>query len=91
MITQFIQKGTCEATELDGEWVILDTNQFTVTKLNEVGGFCWVMLQKAQTAETLTQSVVEKFSVSESQDQVKKDMEEFLKNLDQCGLIQHAN
>ncbi|WP_342042506.1 PqqD family protein [Bacillus sp. OTU2372] len=91
MITQYIQKGTCEATELDGEWVILDTDQYTITKLNDLGGFCWSMLNRAQTAETLTQEVVEKFSVSESQQQVKQDMEEFLKNLAQCGLIQHAN
>lgn len=88
---KYIQTGNYDATELDGEWIILNTDQFTVTKLNEMGGFCWSLLNKVQTSETLAQSVIEKFPSNENAEQIRIDMEEFLANLQQCGLIQHVN
>jgi hypothetical protein len=91
MMTQYIQKGNYEATELDGEWIILNTEQYTITKLNDVGGHCWSLLNKVQTVDSLTQSLLEKFSTTENLQQVKKDMEEFLANLVQCGLIEHVD
>jgi hypothetical protein len=91
MMTQYIQKGNYEATELDGEWIILNTDQYTITKLNDEGGHCWSLLNKVQTVDSLTQSLLEKFSTTENVRQVKKDMEEFLANLVQCGLIEHVD
>ncbi|MBT2657102.1 PqqD family protein [Bacillus sp. ISL-18] len=90
-MTQYIQKGNYETTELDGEFIILNTDKFTITKLNDVGGYCWSKLSEAQTADTLTKNLVEKFSAHGNETQVKKDMEEFLENLLQCGLIQYAD
>jgi hypothetical protein len=90
-MTQYIQTGNYEATELDGEWIILNTDQYTITKLNDVGGHCWLMLNEVQTSETLTKSLLEKFSSTENELKVKKDMEEFLANLVQCGLIQNVD
>ena len=55
MKTQYIQKGNYEATELDGEWIILNTDQYTITKLNDEGGHCWSLLNEVQTADSLTQ------------------------------------
>lgn len=91
MMTQYIQKGNYEATELDGEWIILNTDQYTITKINDVGGFCWSLLNEAQTADSLTQSLLKRFSAGENEEQVKKDVEEFLANLVQCGLIDHVD
>ena len=91
MTTQYIQKGNYETTELDGEWIILNTDQYTITKLNDEGGHCWSLLNKVQTVDSLTQSLLEKFSLTENEQQVKKDMEEFLANLVQCGLIEHVD
>lgn len=91
MMTQYIQKGNYEATELDGEWIILNTEQYTITKINDVGGYCWSLLNEVQTAETLTRSLLERFSAGEDEEQVKKDVEEFLANLVQCGLIDHVD
>ncbi|MEH7546754.1 PqqD family protein [Neobacillus vireti] len=91
MMTQYIQKGNYETTELDDEFIILNTDEFTITKLNNVGGFCWSNLKEAQTVETLTKNLIEKFSIQENLAQVKKDTEEFLENLLQCGLIQYAD
>lgn len=91
MKTQYIQKGNYEATELDGEWIILNTDQFTITKLNDEGGYCWSMLNEVQTTDSLTHSLLEKFSITENELQVKKDIEEFLANLFQCGLIEYVD
>jgi hypothetical protein len=88
---QFIQKGSYDATELDGEWIILNTDDYTVTKINEVGGICWSLLNQAQTADTLTQSLLDIYEIGIDEEQVKKDVEEFLHNLVECGLIQNAN
>jgi Coenzyme PQQ synthesis protein D (PqqD) len=91
MMTHFIQKGNVEATELDGEWVILNTEQFTITKLNGAGGLCWSLLNKNQTVDTLTNSLVEEYKAVQNKEQIKQDVEEFLSNLTECGLIEHVN
>jgi hypothetical protein len=91
MKTQYIQKGNYEATELDGEWIILNTDQYTITKLNDEGGHCWSLLNEVQTAESLTKSLLERFSTTEKEQQVKKDIEEFLANLFQFGLIKYVD
>ncbi|MEH7495080.1 PqqD family protein [Neobacillus niacini] len=91
MMTHFIQKGNVEATELDGEWIILDTEQYTITKLNGAGGLCWSLLHKMQTIDTLTNSLVEEYKVVQNKEQIQQDVEEFLSNLTQCGLIEHVN
>jgi hypothetical protein len=91
MMTHFIQKGNVEATELDGEWIILNTEQFTITKLNGAGGLCWSLLNKIQTVDTLTNSLVEEYKAVQNKEQIKQDVEEFLSNLTECGLIKHVN
>ncbi|MGG3564225.1 PqqD family protein [Neobacillus rhizosphaerae] len=90
-MNQYIQKENCEATELDGEWIILNADQCTITKLNDVGGHCWSLLKEIQTAETLTKSLLEKFSANDDKHQVRKDIDEFLNNLLQYGLIEHVD
>jgi hypothetical protein len=85
MIAQYVRRNHYEAIELDGEWMILNTDDFTVTKLNEVGGYCWSLLHKDQTLHSLIQAIHETYeSVSET---VEKDMEAFLSDLIQCGLL----
>jgi hypothetical protein len=91
MMKQYIQNKNVEATELDDEWVIFNTEQYTITKVNDVGGYCWSLLNQPQTADTLTQSLVEKFSSPESKELIEKDIEEFLDNLINCGLIQYVD
>lgn len=91
MMTQYIQKETVESTELDGEWILLNTDQLTVTKLNEIGGLCWSLLNNGQTAESLAQAISERFQPTGDKDQIKKDMEEFLSHLNECGLIEHVS
>ena len=90
-MTQYIQAGNYEATELDGEWIILNTDQLTITKLNDIGGHCWSLLNEVQTVDTLTQALLEKFLSSVNKELIMKDMEEFLANLIQCELIKYVD
>lgn len=86
-MSRFIQKGNNEATELDGEWIILSTDNYTITKLNEVGWGCWSMLEESQTADSIAESLVKRYELEENEEQVKKDVQDFLSSLFDCGLI----
>jgi hypothetical protein len=89
MIDHYVQKNHYETIQLDEEWIILNTDDFTLTKLNAMGGFCWSALHQAHTLHSLVQTVQEKYeSVSET---VEKDIETFLADLMLCGLLKHAS
>ncbi|MBU7593498.1 PqqD family protein [Metabacillus halosaccharovorans] len=85
---QYIKKDDFETVQLDQEWIIMNTNQFTVTKLNEIGGFCWSLLEEPQTINALTQSVRVQFDID--QVNLSNHIYEFLQELMEYGLIQHA-
>jgi hypothetical protein len=88
MIAQYFRKNDYEAVELDGEWIVLNTDDYTVTKLNEVGGFCWSLLSGDQTVNSLIQAIRKEYEcVNET---VEMDVEAFLTDLAQRGLVQHA-
>ena len=61
---QYIQKGNYDVTKLDGEWIILNSDNFTVTRINEVGGLCWALLKEGQTVETLTQAILKEYELN---------------------------
>jgi hypothetical protein len=83
---KYIQKENCEATELDEECLILDTNNYTVTKLNSIGGFCWNLLREPQSAEDLI--TVLKDTYWDFKDE--EDIECFIDELLEYGLITNA-
>ncbi|TVY05659.1 PqqD family protein [Paenibacillus cremeus] len=87
---QYIQKGNYDAIELEGEWIILNTSDYTVTNLNEVGGYCWSLLNEAQTVASLARAIQGKYEWV-SEESVDADLEQFLSDLKQCGLIRHAD
>jgi hypothetical protein len=91
MMAHYIQKGNYDATELDGEWIILNTDQYTISKLNNVGGYCWTLLKEVQTVDSLLKLVTKRFTYSANEQQVKEDLEDFLVNLLQCELIQYVD
>ncbi|MFJ7754506.1 PqqD family protein [Peribacillus muralis] len=87
-MVQYIHSKHVEATQLGEEWIILHTENFTVTKLNEIGGFCWGLLDQAQTVDSLVQSLSDRYAVMEEIS--KRDIESYLLDLLQFGLIKHA-
>jgi len=89
LIATYIQKSNYEITQLDDELLILDMDLYTITKLNAVGGACWALLGKVQTVESLVLAIQERYRLSN--EQIKSDIEFFLNDLLQCGLIQQEH
>lgn len=90
-MNRYVQYRNVETTQLDDELILLNLDQCTVTKLNEVGGFCWQLLQEPQSADSLIQAVGAEFRLDSSREVVERDIEGFLAELIQCRLIQNAD
>lgn len=90
-LERYIQKENVEATQLDDEWILLNKDHYTVTKINEVGGFCWSFLQEPRTIESLIRAVETEFGLDESYETVEMDIESFLAELIRCDLIEYAH
>lgn len=88
IMTQYIKKSDYEAVQLDDQWIILNTDQFTVTKLNDLGGYCWSLLDSPQTVERMTQLIEEKYLLDNNS--LSSSIQEFLQELIEYGLVQHA-
>jgi Coenzyme PQQ synthesis protein D (PqqD) len=77
------------AANFDNEWIILNSDQFNVTKINDIGGFCWTLLQQPQSVESLAQAIRGEFvGVDET---VEEDIHHFLSDLLKFHLISHAS
>ncbi|MGM0874196.1 MAG: PqqD family protein [Bacillota bacterium] len=85
---QFIQTNDYETVQIDDEWIIMNTDRFTVTKLNEIGGYCWTLLQQPQTTTSLITFIARKFEIKNELNQ--NDIEAFLRELMEYGLVKHA-
>jgi Coenzyme PQQ synthesis protein D (PqqD) len=88
---KYVQRSQCEATQLEDEWVILDTYLYTITKINEVGGFCWSLLSEPKTLDTLVKAVTEKYNAESSTKTIQQDIGKFLSDLMSYGLVEHAS
>jgi hypothetical protein len=88
---KFIQRSECEATQLEDEWVILDVHLYTITKINEVGGFCWSLLTQPRSLDMLVRAVTEEYNAVISTETVQQDIERFLSDLMSYGLVEHAS
>jgi Coenzyme PQQ synthesis protein D (PqqD) len=88
---KYVQRDQCEATQLEDEWIILDTHLYTITKINEVGGFCWSLLTQPRSLDMLVQAVTDKYNAKSSIEIVQHDVENFLSDLISYGLLEHAS
>lgn len=87
-MTKYIQRAEYETTQLDDEWVVLNPEEFTITKLNKIGGYCWQLLRESQSVESIMLSIEKEQSPDEKVEQ--EDVEHFLHQLMKCGLVVHA-
>ncbi|MEH7380069.1 PqqD family protein [Bacillus sp. JJ1533] len=85
-MSKYIKKSNYDNTQLDDEWIILNTDNYTITKVNEMGGFCWKLLDKSQSSISLLQRIKENYNSSTT----AEDVEIYLQQLIDCGLIEHA-
>lgn len=87
-MVHYIQSQNVEATKIDDEWIILNSKDFTITKLNEVGGFCWSLLKEKQSVDSIIEAVQAYFDGTDRMS--KTDIEGYLEDLIKYGLIQHV-
>ncbi|MGM7721195.1 PqqD family protein [Metabacillus sp. Hm71] len=85
---QYIKISDYETIQLDDEWIIMNTDNFTVTKLNDLGGLCWTLLDQPQTLQSLSQSLKNVYNIKN--ESLHQDIEAFLSELIKYGLVQHA-
>lgn len=85
---RYIRNNNCEFVQLDGEWIILNTETFTVTKLNEIGGFCWLLLGRSQSISSMVESIQNKYVLAA--DTAEQDLQAFLSDMMECGLVHDA-
>ncbi len=77
-----------DAVELDGEWVLLDSQSYVVTKLNAVGGLIWSRLKEGATLEMLVIDLISEYDIEP--DTARADITAFVNRLSESGLIEHV-
>ncbi|WP_159882590.1 PqqD family protein [Paenibacillus puerhi] len=87
--TAYRRAANAEAFEVEGQWVIMHADQYTITKLNEVGGLIWSNLAQEQTPELLVGAIREVYEITEQE--AEQDVEAFLAQLLKLGLVEHAS
>ena len=80
--------GNSEAVEIDGDWLVLDGEQYVVTRLNETGGWIWSRLKEGATLDMLIRAMTEEYEVDSAR--AKEDITVFINHLTACGLVEHV-
>ncbi|MWC30416.1 PqqD family protein [Paenibacillus sp. MMS18-CY102] len=83
-----VRQENIETAELDGEWVLLNIETHSITKLNELGGSIWSLLEQYPTIPELTDQIVAEYGVDRVM--VEQDIELFVTELIGVGLLQYA-
>jgi hypothetical protein len=71
--------------EVDGETVLLDMNSENYFGLDEVGTHIWQLLNEDSNLQAVFDTLFEEYEVDENQ--LEKDLQEYLKQLAAAGLI----
>jgi hypothetical protein len=87
-VAEYKRNTMVEAFCVDEEWLILHPERCTITKLNEVGRFCWERLDREYSLTVLAEEVQREYDISA--EQALEDIERFLEELSQIGLVERA-
>ena len=74
-----------ELIELDQEWVIMDTERFTITKINLIGASILKALMDNKTMDEIVEMIEKNYDVESNQVQVETLA--FLQELQKVGII----
>ena len=75
----------CVSCDLNGERVILNTSSGVYFGLDEVGSRIWELLAEPSTEDAIVKRLTEEYDVDE--ETVRRDVQTFLGNLNERGLI----
>ncbi|WP_456277325.1 PqqD family protein [Bacillus sp. AK128] len=85
----YVRSRELDTTQIEDEWILLDTTSYTVTTLNEIGGFCWNLLNRPITLDSIVQEITKNFTLPSKS--INIDIEGFLDEMIKIGLVKHAN
>lgn len=74
-----------KAVEMNGEWIVLDAENYLVTKLNEMGGWLYNLLREGLGEDELVKAVTDAYDITA--DQAQQDVSLFIEQLVSHGLI----
>jgi len=77
-----------ETLRVDDEWIVMHTDRYTITTLNDAGGYCWSLLDRELSVGELAAAVSSKYERLE--DEVSGEIEDFLRELAAHGLVESA-
>lgn len=86
MTAKYIRKPGCEMMEMEGEYMILNTEAYTVTELNQTGVQCWNLFEGPNTIDNVI-SEVKRFYETDAPE-VEQDIRAFVNSLLECGLLE---
>ncbi|WP_309121673.1 PqqD family protein [Paenibacillus sp.] len=89
-MAEYSRKAGCEAVRLDDEWMIVDTERATITKVNHTGGMCWTLLSSPQTAASLAEEFRLLYGTGTEPETLEQELHCFLSDLHGCGLVERG-
>lgn len=87
MSNQYRCSENIEIMELDQEWIVLDTEGFTITKINELGVYILDALKEQKKFEEIVEMIDRHYEVDV--DAAREDASAFLEELIRIGLVTH--
>jgi hypothetical protein len=75
-----------ETAQIDEEWIVLNTANYSVTKLNDSGGFCLSLLTESRSVDFLAKALMNRYEIS--WEQAVRDLGTFLPELQRLGLVE---
>ncbi|CAM2978273.1 PqqD family protein [Paenibacillus sediminis] len=80
-----IRKENVEVAQFDGEWILLELDKNTFTKVNEVGGYVWSIIPDCPTAAHIVDRVHAEYGADRAV--VERNVATFINKLVEIGLI----
>lgn len=85
MNSQYVCSEHIELMEMDQEWIVMDTERFTITKINPMGAYILKALMDQQRFDYIIEEIHTRFGVEFNR--VKAETIAFLQQLQRIGII----
>lgn len=89
MIPKYRWSSNAESAELDGVWVVMNVEAYTISTLSDVGGFIWSLLQQASTNEDIVSRVLTEYEAVKPR--VEQDVSTFMGKMLEFGLVESVS
>lgn len=78
-------KKNIEIVEIDNEWIVMDMDKFTVTRVNSIGAYILKELKENKSLQEIVKEIEHSYEIDA--DLAMSDALSFLKELHGAGLV----